>query len=129
MERDSIGEIPALAPAHSGPSPEERRIVALCLSILGVLSSGAMLGVAFSLYLVNHYPLLLIALSPLGRHLVLVAPTVHPAAFVVVAVGRHIHTCRILAQKQPPNLPNWHGESMKYCLRTISRKNSARIDR
>ncbi len=90
MERDSIGEIPALAPAHSGPSPEERRIVAVCLSVLGVLSSGAMLGVAFSLYLVNHYPLLLIALSPLGRHLVLVAPTVHPAAFMVVAVVRRM---------------------------------------
>ena len=41
-----------------------------------------------SLYLVNNYPLLLIALSPLGRHLILVAPIVNPYAFVAVAVSR-----------------------------------------
>ncbi len=49
-----------------------------------------MAGVASSLYLVNHYPLLLIALSPLGRHLVLVAPIVDPFAFVAVAVLRRM---------------------------------------
>ncbi len=43
---------------------------------------------ASSLYLVNNYPLLLIALSPLGRHLILVAPIVNPYAFVAVAVSR-----------------------------------------
>ncbi len=56
----------------AGLSPERRRIVGRCLSVLGALSTCAMIGVAFSLYLVNHQPLLLIALSPLGRHLVLV---------------------------------------------------------
>lgn len=49
-----------------------------------------MTGSASSLYLVNHYPLLLIALSPLGRHLVLVAPIVDPVAFVGVAVLRRM---------------------------------------
>jgi membrane protein DedA with SNARE-associated domain len=47
-------------------------------------------GVAFSLYLVTHSPLLLIALSPLGRHLVLVAPIVNPIAFMVVSVLRRL---------------------------------------
>ena len=69
---------------------EQQRIVRLSLTVLAVLGSGSMLGVAFSLYLVNHYPLLLIGLSPLGRHLFLVAPIVHPVAFVGVAVGRRM---------------------------------------
>ncbi len=45
---------------------------------------------AFSPYLVNHFPLLLIALSPLGRHLVLVAPIVDPLAFMLVAGARRM---------------------------------------
>ena len=45
---------------------------------------------AFSPYLVNHFPLLLIALSPLGRHLVLVAPIVDPVAFMLVAGTRRM---------------------------------------
>jgi membrane protein DedA with SNARE-associated domain len=68
--------------------PERRRLARRSLSILGVLSIGSMTGSASSLYLVNHYPLLLIALSPLGRHLVLVAPIAHPLAFVLVGVLR-----------------------------------------
>ena len=68
----------------------EQRVMRRCLSALGVLGTGSMLGVASSLYLVNTYPLLLIALSPLGRHLVLVAPVVDPVAFVVLAVGRRM---------------------------------------
>ena len=49
-----------------------------------------MVGAASSLYLVDHYPLLLIALSPLGRHMLLVAPIVNPVAFVAVAVLRRM---------------------------------------
>ncbi|MEN8184238.1 MAG: hypothetical protein ABFS46_17060 [Myxococcota bacterium] len=75
---------PALLPS------EQRRIARLCLSALGLLGTASMAGVAFSLYLVNQYPLLLIALSPLGRHLVLVAPLVDPVAFLVVAVTRRM---------------------------------------
>lgn len=70
--------------------PERQRVVRLCLWILAVLGGGSMLGVAFSLYLVNHFPLLLIALSPLGRHLVLVAPVVDPAAFLAVLATRRL---------------------------------------
>jgi hypothetical protein len=70
--------------------PEQLAVVRRCLSTLAVLGIGSMVGVAFSLYLVNHYPLLLIALSPLGRHLVLVAPIVDPVAFVGVALVRRM---------------------------------------
>ncbi len=68
----------------------KRRVVRVCLGILAVLGTGSLVGVAFSLYLVNHYPLVLIALSPLGRHLVLVAPVVAPAAFLAVAFARRM---------------------------------------
>jgi hypothetical protein len=70
--------------------PEERDLARMSLLSMATLGSASLLGVAFSLYLVNHYPLLLIALSPLGRHLVLVAPIVDPAAFLLVAVARRM---------------------------------------
>jgi hypothetical protein len=82
------GELPGEASARLGP--EQRRVVRRCLLALGVLGGASMIGVAFSLYLVNHYPLLLIALSPIGRHLVLVAPIVDPFAFVAVALARRM---------------------------------------
>lgn len=71
-------------------TPEQLRLMRRALTMLAVLGTGSMAGVAFSMYLVNHFPLLLIALSPLGRHLVLVAPIVDPVAFVVVGVGRRL---------------------------------------
>ena len=71
-------------------SPEQRRLAARSLSLMGLLGACSMVGVAFSLYLINHYPLLLVALSPIGRHLVLAAPSVDPIAFVLVAGGRRL---------------------------------------
>ena len=88
---------PLAAPAAGGgPSPtwlfdsEQRRVVRVCVSTLAALSTISLVGVAFSLYLVNHYPLLLIAMSPIGRHLLLVAPSVDPLAFVAVVVVRRM---------------------------------------
>jgi len=74
----------------AGEAAVDVRLVRRCLSVLGALSFGSMVGAAFSLYLVNHFPLLLIALSPLGRHMLLVAPIVDPVAFVAVAVTRRM---------------------------------------
>jgi membrane protein DedA with SNARE-associated domain len=71
-------------------SPGDRRLAGRCLSLLGFLSGGSLVGVASSLYLVNNYPLLLIALSPIGRHLILVAPIVDPIAFIGVAITRRL---------------------------------------
>ncbi len=70
--------------------PDELRTVRRCATALGVLGAGSLLGVALSMYLVSDFPLLLIALSPLGRHLILVAPLVDPVAFVAVAVTRRM---------------------------------------
>ena len=78
--------------------------------MLGVLSFGSMVGAAFSLYLVNHFPLLLIALSPLGRHMLLVAPIVDPVAFVVVAVSRRMlfyTACFLLGRGLGPTGVQW----------------------
>lgn len=76
------------APDPSLLTPERLRLTRRSLGVLAVLSGLGMLGTASSLYLVNHHPLLLIALSPLGRNLILVAPIVDPFAFVVVGVLR-----------------------------------------
>lgn len=87
-----VGQRPA-APGPEGAwllGSEERRIARLSLTALGVLSAGSLLGVAFSMYLVNHFPLLLVGLSPLGRHLWLVAPIVDPVALVLVIVTRRM---------------------------------------
>jgi membrane protein DedA with SNARE-associated domain len=82
--------LPPSDDATARVSPEQRRVVRRCLQALGVLGAGSMVGVAFSLYLVNHYPLLLVALSPLGRHLVLVAPIVDPYAFLAIVLTRRM---------------------------------------
>ena len=72
------------------PTDEQRRKTRRWLVVLGVLGAGSALGTAFSLYLVNHYPLLLVALSPLGRHILLAAPLTDPAALLVVALARRM---------------------------------------
>jgi hypothetical protein len=72
------------------PTSEQRRETRRWLLVLGVLGAGSALGTSFSLYLVNHYPLLLVALSPLGRHILLAAPVTDPAALLVVALLRRM---------------------------------------
>jgi membrane protein DedA with SNARE-associated domain len=74
--------------AFGGMSQEERRLFRFWATILAVLGTASMIGLAFSLYLVDRAPLLLIALSPIGRHLYLVAPNVDPIAFLWVSVVR-----------------------------------------
>jgi membrane protein DedA with SNARE-associated domain len=112
-------------------SEKERRIVRLCLAAMGVLSSGSMLGVAFSPYLVNHYPLLLVALSPLGRHVWLVAPIVDPVAFVVVVgvrrllfYGASYHLGRALGPQGIPWIERraaWFGRFVRWLERLFAR--------
>ncbi len=74
-------------------TPEQRRAAARSLWTIGALGAASLIGVGSSLYLVHNYPLLLIAQSPLGRHLILVAPIVNPYAFVAVAVSRSVAFC------------------------------------
>jgi len=69
-------------------TPEQSRTVRLCLIAIGVLSVGTWTGIAFSPYLVSNYPLLLIAISPPSRHMVLVAPIVGPWWVLLVGGAR-----------------------------------------
>ena len=63
----------------------DRKIVRACLLMLATLSVGTWVGVATSPFLVNNYPLVLIGISPLSRHMILVAPLV--GAPMVLLVG------------------------------------------
>ena len=65
-----------------------RTHVVWCVMVMAVLSVASLLGTGSSAYLVNHYPLLLVGLSPRLIHMVLVSITVNPAAFVAVVVIR-----------------------------------------
>jgi membrane protein DedA with SNARE-associated domain len=60
-----------------------------CGGVLGVLTIASLVGTAFMPYLLARRPLVLVALSPLFRHLVIAAPRVQPAPFFLVAVPRH----------------------------------------
>ena len=70
--------------------PRDRRRAGFSLAVLGVLSLASGFGLVASAYLVNHHPLLLIALSPIGRHLVLVVPKLNPVALILVAGLRRL---------------------------------------
>lgn len=83
--------IDVAAPGSAPPLDGEAQLrVRRWGTALGLLGSCSLLGVAFSPYLVTHWPLLLVALSPLGRHMVLVAPVVNPVAFFGVLVVRRL---------------------------------------
>ena len=58
-----------------------------------VLTSITLSGVAFSPALLTYSPLLLIALSPIPRHLVLAAPISDPIPFVAIATLRRAIAC------------------------------------
>ncbi len=105
------------ASAAEGPSPipaqlsaDNRRLARCCLAVLAVLATGGMLGVAFSLYLAVHHPLILVTLSPIGRHLILVAPSVDPIAFVAVGASRRMvfsATCFFLGRALGASALGW----------------------
>jgi membrane protein DedA with SNARE-associated domain len=55
---------------------------------LAVLAIATFIGVAFAPYLLVKAPMLLIALSPLTRHLVVASPAIDPVPFFLIAVSR-----------------------------------------
>ena len=62
--------------------------LSLLLAPVAVFFTAGLVGTAFAPALLGRAPLLLVALSPLYRHLVLASASVDPAPFVVVAVAR-----------------------------------------
>ncbi|MFP6655537.1 MAG: hypothetical protein VCB25_07900 [Myxococcota bacterium] len=81
---DSAGGSGA-APSTLGLSSRDRKIVRVCLMILAALTVGTWIGIASLPYLVSNHPLVLIGISPLSRHMILVAPLV--GAPMVLLVG------------------------------------------
>jgi membrane protein DedA with SNARE-associated domain len=75
----------AAPPPTAGLSERDTRIVRVCLIMVAALSVGTLIGVASSPYLVNNHPHVLIGISPLSRHMVLVAPLI--GAPMVLLVG------------------------------------------
>jgi len=73
------------------PKSAERRRIVVAAAV--VLTSIGLSGVAFAPALLTYSPLLLIAMSPIPRHLVLAAPITDPVAFVVVATLRRTIGC------------------------------------
>lgn len=100
--------VPSLPRAE--PSARDRRMANLCLALLVAMGAAAVVGVMGSLYLADRHPLLLVALSPLPRHLLLVAPTVDPVAFVLVATVRSLSfflVCFHLGRTLGPSALSW----------------------
>jgi len=85
--------LPPHTPGADGAAPlsgDAQRVARLAGGALAVLGTGSLLGVSFSLWLVNHAPLALVLLSPIGRHLVLAAPLLDPVVFVVAVTARRM---------------------------------------
>ncbi len=72
------------------PSPAQWRLARRCLFLLGALWALSTVGRAFSLYLISHYPLLLVGMSPMGSHVLLAAAVTHPVALLAVATTRRL---------------------------------------
>jgi hypothetical protein len=79
-------------PSETRPLPgtAQWRLARRCLFLLGALWALSTLGRALSLYLINHAPLALIALSPMGSHVLLAAALTNPIALLVVTTGRRL---------------------------------------
>jgi membrane protein DedA with SNARE-associated domain len=70
--------------------PAARRGHMLVYAIpLGLMTVANLIGSAFMPYLLTHAPLVLVGLSPLFRHIVLVAPSVDAKSLFAVVVVRH----------------------------------------
>ncbi|NNL66322.1 MAG: hypothetical protein HKP30_08775 [Myxococcales bacterium] len=69
---------------------EDQQRAQIAGGTLAVLAAGSLGGVAASLYLVNQAPLLLVLLSPIGRHVMLVAPLVDPWVLIPAVAARRM---------------------------------------
>lgn len=71
------------------PHTPDRRLLVWCAVPLAIMTIAGFVGTAFMPYLLARRPLVLVALSPLFRHLVVAAPRVDALSFFAVAVPRH----------------------------------------
>lgn len=74
---------------------ELRKPAPWLLVVTGVLFLSSMLGAAFSPYLLLHHPLVLLALAPWPRHMILIAPLLPLVPFLIVATLRAFASCAL----------------------------------
>jgi membrane protein DedA with SNARE-associated domain len=77
------------------PDGDARAQLPLILGAAAVLGGAGAIGVAMTPTLLTYSPLLLVALAPLGRHLVLAAPVSELLPFMLVATSRRLVTCTL----------------------------------
>jgi hypothetical protein len=97
-----------------------RRRLGFLLGAFATLATLSIVGTVLSARLVNHAPILLLALNPANRHLLLTsAAGVNPIAYVLAAGGRYViggtvlyllgrdygDACRAWFERQPGGLP------------------------
>jgi membrane protein DedA with SNARE-associated domain len=72
-----------------GTEEQRRARLIYCAVPLAIFTVSSTVGAMFMPYLLARKPLLLVALSPLFRHLVLAAPSLNAVSLFAVAVPRH----------------------------------------
>jgi membrane protein DedA with SNARE-associated domain len=97
-----------------------RRRLGILLGAFAILSTLSIVGTVLSARLVNHAPILLLALAPANRHLLLTsAAGINPVAYVLAAGTRYViggtvlyllgrdygEQCRAWFERQPGGLP------------------------
>jgi len=85
--------MPRLAPGYTGPvntapSPADRKRLGLLLVPFALTTVVNTAGIALAPALLVKAPLLLVALSPLGRHLLMASPSIDLLPFLAVAAPR-----------------------------------------
>jgi membrane protein DedA with SNARE-associated domain len=91
----SLEPIVVVPPVVSLTPPAPARPAPWLLTAAGCMVVATALGAGFAPYLAIHHPLWLIALSPLARHLILVAPHTELIPFLVLASVRGVLGCMI----------------------------------
>jgi uncharacterized membrane protein YdjX (TVP38/TMEM64 family) len=78
---------PSDFPAPLAAPPRVRHAI---IGVVAALAIASIIGVALSPYLLVEHPVLLLALSPLGRHLALAVADTDPTLLVIVTVVRRV---------------------------------------
>jgi membrane protein DedA with SNARE-associated domain len=82
----------ALTERSNFPAPvaAPRRVRLAVVGLAGLLAVASIIGMALSPYLLVEHPLLLVALSPVGRHVALAVPSANHTLLVLVTVARRV---------------------------------------
>jgi membrane protein DedA with SNARE-associated domain len=115
-------EIALEADGRKPLSPAKRRVVRTCVGLMAALVAVSTVGTAASFYLMGVAPLLLVAMSPVGRHVFLAAPVVDPFALAAVLIVRRqlFYGCSFfLGRALGPDIIPWIEQRVAFAGRFI----------